>query len=58
MVMEFCDGGELFQRILNYSLSEEQIKCYTKQILRAVAYMHSRGIVHRDLKPENMLIER
>lgn len=28
-----------------------------KQLLEAVAYIHSKGIVHRDLKPENILLD-
>lgn len=27
------------------------------QIVKGVAYLHSRNIVHRDLKPENILVD-
>jgi calcium-dependent protein kinase len=28
-----------------------------KNILHALAFMHSKGIMHRDLKPENILFQ-
>jgi calcium-dependent protein kinase len=58
MVMELCDGGELFHRITNFKMSEGEVIYYTKQILNAIFYMHTKGIIHRDIKPENMLIEQ
>lgn len=30
----------------------------SKQLITAVAWMHSRKIVHRDLKPENILYNK
>ena len=58
MVMELCEGGELFNKIVNYKISETEAVDITRQILSAIYYMHTKGIVHRDLKPENMLIEK
>ena len=54
-----CDrvtGGELFDRIVEKgSYTEKDAADLIKQVLSAVAYMHSEGVVHRDLKPENLL---
>lgn len=56
LVMELVTGGELFDRIVEKgSYTEKDAADLIKQVLSAVAYMHSMGVVHRDLKPENLL---
>ncbi|XP_074056531.1 maternal embryonic leucine zipper kinase isoform X2 [Macrotis lagotis] len=58
MVMEYCPGGELFDYIIAKDrLSEEETRIFFRQIVSAVAYVHSQGYAHRDLKPENLLID-
>ncbi|XP_078253059.1 maternal embryonic leucine zipper kinase [Rhinoraja longicauda] len=58
IIMEYCPGGELFDYIISKDhLSEEETRIFFRQIVSAVAYVHSQGYAHRDLKPENLLID-
>uniref|UniRef100_A0A8C3LED7 Maternal embryonic leucine zipper kinase n=1 Tax=Chrysolophus pictus TaxID=9089 RepID=A0A8C3LED7_CHRPC len=58
MVLEYCPGGELFDYIVSKDrLSEEEARVFFRQIVSAIAYVHSQGYAHRDLKPENLLID-
>lgn len=53
--MELCEGGELFKRIAKSQISVIEAARITKQLLEALAYIHSKDVVHRDIKPENIL---
>ncbi|CAN0889429.1 CBL-interacting serine/threonine-protein kinase 9 [Linum grandiflorum] len=58
IVLEFVDGGELFDKIANHGrLREDEARKYLQQIINAVDFCHSRGVYHRDLKPENLLLD-
>ena len=57
MITEHCNGGELFEKIINDgSLSEGAAAEYMREVLSVILYLHDRHIVHRDLKPENFLL--
>ena len=58
-IMEFMDGGELFEEIvMNGKKDELQSRIIFSQIVKGVLNLHSKGIAHRDLSLENILISR
>jgi 5'-AMP-activated protein kinase catalytic alpha subunit len=56
VIMEYAEGGELYDYIHNHELSEQETKFFFRQIISGVGYAHFNLISHRDLKPENILI--
>uniref|UniRef100_A0A6N2LIG6 non-specific serine/threonine protein kinase n=1 Tax=Salix viminalis TaxID=40686 RepID=A0A6N2LIG6_SALVM len=57
LVMELCEGGELFDRIVKKGhYSEREAAKLMKTIVGVVEACHSLGVMHRDLKPENFLL--
>ena len=57
IVTEFCEGGDLFQEIVDKGPFREKYCAFVMyQILSAINHCHTLNIIHRDLKPENILI--
>jgi len=59
ILTELCEGGELFDRIVdkNYQITEKQASNLVQTMLRAVEHCHKYNIVHRDIKPENFVFK-
>ncbi|KAM3276703.1 hypothetical protein ACQJBY_044851 [Aegilops geniculata] len=56
LVMELCEGGELFDRIFARShYTERAAAKIGRTIAQVVQLCHDNGVMHRDLKPENFL---
>lgn len=56
LVMELCEGGELFDRIVARGhYTERAAAAVTRTIVEVVQLCHKNGVIHRDLKPENFL---
>ncbi|KAK6943484.1 Protein kinase domain [Dillenia turbinata] len=56
LVMELCEGGELFDRIVARGhYTERAAAAVTRTIVEVVQLCHNHGVIHRDLKPENFL---
>jgi calcium-dependent protein kinase len=59
IVTDYCEGGELFDRIISKHQFSENSACkVVKQILSAICYCHKKNLVHRDLKPENIIFDK
>ncbi|CAL4978494.1 unnamed protein product [Urochloa decumbens] len=56
-VMECVRGGELFARVAQGRLREDDARRYFQQLVSSVAFCHARGVFHRDIKPENLLVD-
>jgi calcium-dependent protein kinase len=58
IVLEYCKGGDLFDRIIKMkNFQEAQAAEIMSQLLAGVNYLHSKGVFHRDIKPENILLD-
>jgi serine/threonine protein kinase len=54
--MELVKGGSLKEFLLdrqkkNIKTSDEEASTIMRNLLRALAYLHTKNIIHRDLKP-------
>lgn len=63
VVLPYCDKGDLFQVLQDYSMQsdapgmpEGQVRYWFRQVLAGVRHLHAVGICHRDLSPENVMI--
>jgi len=62
IVMEYCNGGELFKALEKYQLKygkpfpEELVQYFMRQIVSAFKQIHERHIMHRDIKLQNILL--
>jgi serine/threonine protein kinase len=57
LVMEYCEGGELFSQVEAKTVSLQASRKYFTQLALALAYTHSHGICHMDISLENILLD-
>jgi non-specific serine/threonine protein kinase len=60
-VMQFCEGGELYETLQNAPgkrFSERVSRFYAAEVLVALQYLHLMGFIYRDLKPENIMLRK
>ncbi|MBW3565532.1 MAG: protein kinase [Acidobacteria bacterium] len=58
LVMEYCEGETLAERLERGPLPHDQLLGYGIEISEALAMAHRSGIIHRDLKPSNIMLTR
>lgn len=57
LIFEFLDSD--LKRYIDKQpgpLPMESVKSFTYQLVKGLAFCHSRGVMHRDLKPQNLLV--
>lgn len=58
LVLQYCSGGNLQQRISEERRLSEAVAClYGAEVLTALGHLHERLVVFRDLKPENCVLD-
>jgi serine/threonine protein kinase len=58
-LMEFCDGGELYDKLdADGPFNENLCRRFFLQILNGLEYCHSMGVAHRDMSLENLIYNK
>ncbi|CAI5490662.1 unnamed protein product, partial [Closterium sp. Naga37s-1] len=59
LVMDLCQGGDLWQRVQQRgAYSEAEAAAVVGRLVGLLRDLHALGIMHRDVKPENVLLRR
>ncbi|MGF1580321.1 MAG: protein kinase [Gemmataceae bacterium] len=56
LVLEFCEGGSLAEKLNGKPLEPIQAASIAHQLSTTLQAAHRKGILHRDLKPANILL--
>jgi serine/threonine protein kinase len=57
LVLDFCDGGDLFENVAEGSVGDTpRVKTVFRQIMEGLCHLHRHNISHMDMKVENMML--
>ncbi len=57
MALEYAEGGNLAQRLLQQRPTPVESARLIESLARAMHHVHQKGVLHRDLKPANILLK-
>lgn len=60
LALEYCDGGDFGDKVQERAkdLREDEAAEWMRQIISAIASLHTKSICHRDIKPDNFMVHQ
>lgn len=56
IVMEYCPRGDLYEYLMNHTLTVPVVQNIFRQLANVLLYLHQHDIAHRDVKLENIFL--